>query len=161
MYIHDKELDFQNETKKIVFSRRGFLGSILGTFAVAQLPWIAREPFVERITQPKIILPGYTSYQRLVDGTIIQGPGVKEIKEGAVLLHDIWINQQLDVAGSILYYEGKLLSDANFSSGSQVVYNGDVLKVTHNLEVAINNKLFRPSDQEDIDKYLYAKELFK
>ncbi len=147
------------KVKKIKFSRRGFLGSLLGSFAVAQLPWIAREPFADPIIQPETILSGYTSYQRLLDGTIIQGPEVKNIIDGGIILHDIWINERLEVTGSIIYYKGKLLSDANFPA-YQTVYCGDTLKITHNLSVSIGNKIIRPNNQEEIDKYIFAKELF-
>jgi hypothetical protein len=134
-------------------SRRGFLGSVLGIFATTQIPWVAKAVFDEPIEQPKNTIKDYQTYVRLSDDTIIQGPGVKDIVDGYFKLHDINATRAISYKGSIIYYKGIKLFDAEFNGGSQCLINGDTLRITHSIQLNYYDRVIKPGDK-DWDKYI-------
>jgi hypothetical protein len=128
--------------------RRNFLGSSLGIFIGTQLPWIAKKHYEKAIEQPQFILSNYRNYIQLKDGGIIQGPGIKEVKDGKMICADILANQQIELIRSIIFYKNKLLSNAKFDGGSQILYNGDTLKITHSFNINYNGKVVVPGDDD-------------
>jgi hypothetical protein len=139
--------------------RRNFLGITLGLFAGTQLPWIAKKYDDKPIKQPQFILSNYRNYVKLRNGHTIQGPGIKEIKDGALICADILATRQIEVVRSIIFYKNKLLSNVPFSFGSQVLYNGDTLKITHGLNINYNGKIIVPGDDDWDDVLQYKMDI--
>jgi hypothetical protein len=143
--------------------RRDFLGSTLGLFTGYHIPWIARTVGDKPIEQPKVILSDYRNYLKLDNHYTIQGPGVKEFKDGAIVCADIQAHCKLTVTRSIIYYKNKLLSDMPFVA-QQTVLNGDTLKITHSLNIIFNNRIVTPGDVDweyVLQKYLKSPEYYE
>ena len=141
-------------------SRRSFLGSTLGLFIGAQIPWIAKKYDDTPILQPKIILNDYRNFIKLDNGYTIQGPGIKAFEDGKLICADINATRELKVLRSIIYYKNKLLSDAKFATG-QYLCNGDTLKITHSMTINLNGEIFTPSHDdwdEILNRYLRSEE---
>ncbi len=123
-------------------SRRGFLGSILGTYTATQLPWIARRALLE----PEPDFSGYRSILVLGDGSKIRGPSLRSIERRAqcwsYIFEHVEFRRAITVCENILVSpDGQPINRSPFTDRSPFtggivrLFPGDRLWITHNLEV--------------------------
>ncbi len=114
-------------------SRRGFLGSVLGTYIATQTPWIGKAA----VFTPA---PRYRSVLVLDDGTKIEGPRLHEritTPEGILLFiyEPLEIRRTMTVCRNILVHpDGHPLFDSPLSGGSQALFSRDTLKLAHRVK---------------------------
>lgn len=143
-------------------SRRGFLGSILGTYVATQAPWIARLPnFVEPIDRKS----PFRLLLMLDDGTDIKGPEILDVEHDVLngmikfIAQPIYARRTLTVLGSALVDAfGKPLIRDNFDRGAVTMFSGDRLNVTLPVKLTwiAENEALRPTSDDIAQPILEA-----
>jgi hypothetical protein len=117
-------------------SRRGFLGSLLGTYIATQAPWIARAP---NFFEPSDTTSLYRLLLILADGTEIKGPAIKDVANDVLTYTYSFIAEPIEVKrpfaaiGTVLVGPtGEPLCRGNWPS-LQAVFPGDTLRATHHV----------------------------
>lgn len=129
--------------------RRGFLGRVIGVIAGSQVPWVAREfdpdfDLMESIG--KVKKPSLSTLRtaiRLMDGTLLEGPGMKTVEDmpdretdryGFVnkvyTFQPIEVRETMIVKGAVLMSPRGTVYRENDFAFPQHLFNGDTLKVT-------------------------------
>lgn len=115
-------------------SRRGFLGSVIGTLAVSQLPFVAEAvaPFKSQMGLEHFRLSVFSN-----DGQEFWSPkAVPEITDSKIkwVAEGIILNKQVDVAGFKLYApDGSVAGKSYFSGGYINLEPGNELKVNYSI----------------------------
>ncbi len=94
---------------------------------------------------------------RLLDGTIIQGTGIKDIDKGSFVLNDVNITQAITARSSIMYYKGIKFFEINFD-GPVPMVNGDTLRIKQYPDFN-GIKPGDPDFEEMVQKYLEQRNL--
>lgn len=139
--------------------RRDFLGSVLGTIAVASAPsLIAQAPMkideatlysrilrMRKLPYHKLLL--FRSVLKVPEGRLqfTQAKACEHLESGgrSFIMHGIEARQEFTALGSILVDdEGFILGNSTFHQGGTFVANSDTLKITHSLafdEINLSN----------------------
>jgi hypothetical protein len=110
--------------------RRGFLGTLLGVFATAKIPFVGSGLEEPEIQQPTT-LPGYRTAIRLATGELIQGPGIVEINDSFIYA-PIEARRTFTAVNCLLFRGNRLISERRFDQQIWMC-SGDTLKITHTI----------------------------
>jgi hypothetical protein len=158
----DLAVVIQHKEMAVDVSRRGFLGSVLGTYVATQNPWYARlvrgqgkdRPFSLLDAGPDELMQCKSALV-LADGMIIKGPSIKGVaRPGQKLLvpHPCLSEEaeetfrfvfapvnalQSFTSRAIILLDpyGKRFLESPYSSGSQLVTPGDTLRLCQTIGI--------------------------
>ena len=138
--------------------RREFLGRVIGIIAGSQIPWVARE-FDPIEKDKKSSLSLLRTAIRLMDGTLLEGPGLKDVQplddlvtdaygylNKVYTFQDVYITApRIEVRGAVLLSpKGEIIRESDFTI-TQHLFNGDTLKIT--LTLRTEGDIKNPEDR--------------